>query len=156
MLEKPQYQRLVVGTIVDEKPVLHGRVSGALSTIPYGEPTWLTQGYYSPYYKEASYKSIKAYYYSSLLLYRAIRSFRRRCVSLQTIFCIPMDKQENWTASLHRKLYSIRWRASSFATAVHINNCLIIYTFIQRSQPTCYAYGSWKASQRPHAYEWNS
>ncbi|KAI0767928.1 acyl-CoA dehydrogenase/oxidase [Irpex lacteus] len=53
VLEKPQYQRLVVGTLKDEKPVLHGRISGALSEIPYAEPTWLTKGYHSPYYKES-------------------------------------------------------------------------------------------------------
>ncbi|KAI0087286.1 acyl-CoA dehydrogenase/oxidase [Irpex rosettiformis] len=53
VLEKPQYQRLVVGTIKDEKSVLHGRVSGALSEIPYAEPTWLTKGYYSPFFKES-------------------------------------------------------------------------------------------------------
>lgn len=29
---------------------------GAISKVPYGEPTWLTKGYRSPYFKETHYK----------------------------------------------------------------------------------------------------
>ena len=54
VLDKPQYQRLVIGTIKDEKPQIFSRIPGALSTVPYAEPTWLTAGYYSPYFKEVS------------------------------------------------------------------------------------------------------
>lgn len=54
VLDKPQYQRLVIGTIKDEKPQIFSRITGGLSTVPYAEPTWLTDGYYSPYYKEVS------------------------------------------------------------------------------------------------------
>ncbi|KAH8831752.1 acyl-CoA dehydrogenase [Flagelloscypha sp. PMI_526] len=53
VLERPQYQRLQIGTIDGETPQIIGRVPGALSTVPYGEPTWLSQGYFSPYYTEA-------------------------------------------------------------------------------------------------------
>ena len=52
VLEKPQYQRLQVGVIAGEKPVMHGRVPGKLSKVPYAEPTWLSEGYHSPYYSE--------------------------------------------------------------------------------------------------------
>lgn len=33
---------------------------GAISKVPYGEPTWLTQGFKSPYYKESHYVFQKA------------------------------------------------------------------------------------------------
>jgi hypothetical protein len=52
VLEKPQYQRLQIGIIRGETGVLHGRIPGSISQVPYAEPTWLTEGYYSPYYTE--------------------------------------------------------------------------------------------------------
>jgi hypothetical protein len=52
VLTKPQYQRLKVGIIEGEKPEIHGRIAGALSKVPYGEPTWLADGYHSPYYTD--------------------------------------------------------------------------------------------------------
>lgn len=58
VLQRPQYQRLQVGIIKGEKPQLHGKVRGELSEVPYAEPTWLTQGYHSPYYKEVYYECL--------------------------------------------------------------------------------------------------
>jgi hypothetical protein len=52
VLERPQYQRLQVGVIAGEKSILHGRIPGEISSIPYAEPTWLTPGYHSPYFSE--------------------------------------------------------------------------------------------------------
>jgi alkylation response protein AidB-like acyl-CoA dehydrogenase/predicted heme/steroid binding protein len=49
----PQYARLQIGTIKDSKPVIYGRVTGQLSDVPYAEPTWLSTGYYSPYFKDS-------------------------------------------------------------------------------------------------------
>lgn len=54
VLEKPQYQRLQIGTIQGEESVIHGRIIGELSKVPYAEPTWLSDGYHSPYYSEVS------------------------------------------------------------------------------------------------------
>ncbi|KAI0078779.1 acyl-CoA dehydrogenase NM domain-like protein [Panus rudis PR-1116 ss-1] len=53
VLERPQYQRLQIGTIKDEKPVIIARATGQLSKVPYAEPTYLTEGYHSPYYTES-------------------------------------------------------------------------------------------------------
>jgi hypothetical protein len=52
VLEKPQYKRLQIGVIEGEKSVIHGRIVGELSKVPYAEPTWLSEGYHSPYYTE--------------------------------------------------------------------------------------------------------
>ena len=52
ILEKPQYQRLQIGVINEEKPFIHSRIPGELSNVPYAEPTWLTKGYHSPYYSD--------------------------------------------------------------------------------------------------------
>ncbi|KAE9407767.1 peroxisomal acyl-CoA-dehydrogenase [Gymnopus androsaceus JB14] len=52
ILLKPQYQRLQIGTIEGEEPSLHVPSAGDISKVPYAEPTWLTEGYYSPYFTE--------------------------------------------------------------------------------------------------------
>ncbi|KAG6857225.1 hypothetical protein H0H87_007644 [Tephrocybe sp. NHM501043] len=52
VLLKPQYSRLQIGTVVGEEQQIFPRALGALSKVPYAEPTWLTEGYFSPYYKD--------------------------------------------------------------------------------------------------------
>ncbi|KAH7907014.1 acyl-CoA dehydrogenase/oxidase [Hygrophoropsis aurantiaca] len=52
VLERPQYQRLQIGTIHGEKSVIYSQITGAISTVPYAEPTWLAEGYHSPYYTD--------------------------------------------------------------------------------------------------------
>ncbi|KAH8100083.1 acyl-CoA dehydrogenase NM domain-like protein [Cristinia sonorae] len=52
VLERPQYKRLQIGIIEGEQPQIVGKVNGALSDIPFAEPTWLTPGYHSPYFNE--------------------------------------------------------------------------------------------------------
>ncbi|KZV68187.1 acyl-CoA dehydrogenase NM domain-like protein [Peniophora sp. CONT] len=54
VLERPQYQRLQIGLIKDEKPVIYGaQVPGQHSLVPYAEPTWLAKGFKSPYYDDS-------------------------------------------------------------------------------------------------------
>ncbi|KAF7310095.1 Acyl-CoA dehydrogenase [Mycena indigotica] len=50
VLLRPQYARLQIGTIVGESERISPRAAGALSSVPYAEPTWLTPGYHSPYF----------------------------------------------------------------------------------------------------------
>jgi hypothetical protein len=38
--------------IEGQKSVITGTVTGELSKVPYAEPTWLANGYFSPYFKE--------------------------------------------------------------------------------------------------------
>ena len=53
VLERPQYARLQIGVIEGEEPQIEGGwMPGKLSKVPYAEPSWLADGYYSPYYKE--------------------------------------------------------------------------------------------------------
>ncbi|KAF5342571.1 hypothetical protein D9611_001563 [Ephemerocybe angulata] len=52
VLEKTQTKKLQIGTIRGETSKLHGRISGALSLVPYAEPNWLAPEYHSAYYSE--------------------------------------------------------------------------------------------------------
>ncbi|KAJ7637691.1 acyl-CoA dehydrogenase [Mycena polygramma] len=52
VLLKPQYKRLQIGVIAGEKEQIFPRAIGALSAVPYAEPTWLSPGFHSPYYTE--------------------------------------------------------------------------------------------------------
>ncbi|KAF7424420.1 hypothetical protein PC9H_009727 [Pleurotus ostreatus] len=52
VIARPQYARLQIGTIEGETSVIHGRITGELSAVPYAEPNWLSKGYHSPYYTE--------------------------------------------------------------------------------------------------------
>ncbi|KAF1355398.1 acyl-CoA dehydrogenase-like protein [Delphinella strobiligena] len=55
-----KYQSLVIGTIDGEKPQVIEQKPGDLSVIPYGEPTWLTPQFKSPYYKDSHRRLQKA------------------------------------------------------------------------------------------------
>ncbi|KAF9468138.1 peroxisomal acyl-CoA-dehydrogenase [Collybia nuda] len=52
VITKPQYLRLQIGVLEGERSVMHSRIVGELSKVPYAEPTWLSDGYFSPYYTE--------------------------------------------------------------------------------------------------------
>ncbi|KAJ7056450.1 acyl-CoA dehydrogenase [Mycena amicta] len=52
VLLRPQYARLQIGVVAGESPQILPRAVGALSTVPYAEPTWLTPGYHSPYFTD--------------------------------------------------------------------------------------------------------
>ena len=52
VLERPQYARLQIGVLRGEQSVITGRLVGGLSRVPFAEPTYLTEGFHSPYYTE--------------------------------------------------------------------------------------------------------
>lgn len=54
VLLRPQYKRLQIGVIKDEEEKIKAPVPGSLSKVPYAEPTWLNDGFHSPYYKKVS------------------------------------------------------------------------------------------------------
>ncbi|KAF9645568.1 acyl-CoA dehydrogenase NM domain-like protein [Thelephora ganbajun] len=60
VLDRPQYKPLVIGTIKDEESLIASPGPGEVSLVPYAEPTWLTPGYHSPYFKETHRRYQKA------------------------------------------------------------------------------------------------
>ncbi|KAF9266619.1 acyl-CoA dehydrogenase NM domain-like protein [Marasmius fiardii PR-910] len=53
VIQRPQYARLKIGHIEGEEPQISKPPPGSLSQIPFAEPTWLSKGYYTPYYNES-------------------------------------------------------------------------------------------------------
>lgn len=52
VLFRPQYARLQIGRVQGQEPVIVASPTD-LSSVPYAEPTWLSPGYYSPYYTQS-------------------------------------------------------------------------------------------------------
>ncbi|GAA5935723.1 uncharacterized protein JCM15063_001782 [Sporobolomyces koalae] len=48
-----KYGRYIIGTIEGAKPRYLLPTTGTLSPVPYAEPTWLVEGFKSPYYKDS-------------------------------------------------------------------------------------------------------
>lgn len=53
VLLKPAYRRLVIGSVKGQSQNIFPRAAGALHTVPYSEPAWLTPGFKSPYYNDS-------------------------------------------------------------------------------------------------------
>ncbi|GBE79103.1 Acyl-CoA dehydrogenase apdG [Sparassis crispa] len=53
VLLRPQYARLQIGTITGQNSVVKSLAAGELSQVPYAEPSWLSKGFFSPYYKDS-------------------------------------------------------------------------------------------------------
>lgn len=47
-----RYGRYIIGTIADGKPKYLLPTPGALSSVPFAEPAWLSEGFTSPYYND--------------------------------------------------------------------------------------------------------
>lgn len=52
VLQRPQYKRLQIGSIKGESSKINPLGPGELSQVPYAEPTWLSKGFFSPFYSE--------------------------------------------------------------------------------------------------------
>ncbi|KAF5321250.1 hypothetical protein D9619_001152 [Psilocybe cf. subviscida] len=82
VLLKPQYKRLQIGTVEGQQELIKPPVPGALSQVPYAEPTWLSKGYYSPYYTENHRK-----------FQRAVREFMQTVVAPESVKCEESGKK---------------------------------------------------------------
>lgn len=82
VLLKPQYARLQIGKVQGQEETIKAPQPGELSRVPYAEPTWLTSGYYSPYYSENHRK-----------FQTAVRAFFTTVVQPEAIKCEDSGKR---------------------------------------------------------------
>ena len=52
ILQRPQYACLQIGVIAGEEAITRYSPE-TISQVPYAEPTWLAQGFYSPYFNDS-------------------------------------------------------------------------------------------------------
>lgn len=60
VLNRPQYARLQIGTIAGQSEQVKPLSADEVSRVPYAEPTWLNDGFHSPYYNESHRRFFKA------------------------------------------------------------------------------------------------
>lgn len=68
--------------MVGQKELVKAPTPGELSRVPYGEPTWLTKGYFSPYYTENHRK-----------FQTAVRHFFQTVVAPESVKCEESGKK---------------------------------------------------------------
>lgn len=81
MLLRPQYARLQIGKIAGQEEQIKPPVPGELSKVPYAEPTWLSPGYFSPYYTE-----------NHRRFHKAVRDFFETVVAPESARCEESGK----------------------------------------------------------------
>lgn len=79
---RPQYARLQIGVIEGEVETVKVPAPGSLSKVPYAEPSWLSEGFFSPYYSNNHRKFQKA-----------IRNFFEEVVRPEAIKCEENGKR---------------------------------------------------------------
>ncbi|KAK0453029.1 peroxisomal acyl-CoA-dehydrogenase [Armillaria borealis] len=82
VLLRPQYARLQIGTIAGEEESIKAPVPGAISQVPYGEPTWLADGFKTPYYTD----NHRAYH-------KAVRTLMQTVVEPEALRCEANGKR---------------------------------------------------------------
>ncbi|KAF9046909.1 peroxisomal acyl-CoA-dehydrogenase [Hymenopellis radicata] len=92
VLERPQYKRLQIGVVAGEEPTIKSHNIGDLSKVPYGEPTWLTAGYFSPYFSDNH------------------RKFQQEIRKFTDEWITPDAEAREADGKRPSQKYSIRWR----------------------------------------------
>lgn len=82
VLLRPQYARLQIGSIQGEEEIIKAPVPGSLSKVPYAEATWLSEGYFSPYYTD-----------NHRTFQKAIRKFFEEVVRPEAVKCEENGKR---------------------------------------------------------------
>lgn len=82
VLQRPQYARLQIGAIRGQTENIKPLGPGELSLVPYAEPTWLTPGYFSPYYSDNHRK-----------FHKAMRAFLMEFVQPEAVRCEENGKK---------------------------------------------------------------
>ncbi|KAJ3808061.1 acyl-CoA dehydrogenase/oxidase [Lentinula aff. lateritia] len=82
VLLRPQYARLQIGVIEGEVETVKVPTPGSLSKVPYAEPSWLSEGFFSPYYSN-----------NHRTFQKAIRKFFEEVVRPEAIKCEENGKR---------------------------------------------------------------
>jgi len=109
VLEKAQYKRLIIGSIAGQERRIFPRAPGALSIVPYAEPTWLTPGYFSPYYKDVSVVLNISFPLAQIRFHSIIASSKLQYESLSRMFWFLTLKRVRKMANGLLSMSSMKW-----------------------------------------------
>ena len=82
VLLRPQYARLQIGTVEGQEETIKPLAVDEVSAVPYAEPSWISAGYFSPYYGD-SHKRFQ----------RAMRKFAMEVVYPDAVKCEENGKR---------------------------------------------------------------
>jgi hypothetical protein len=105
VLLRPQYARLQIGTIQGQKEVIRPQASDAASEVPYAEPSWLSKGYYSPYYTD-----------SHRRFQKAVRKFIIEVVYPEAVKCEENGKR------VSQEVVDKLWYVFAFSSCFYLSN----------------------------------
>ena len=128
VLLRPQYARLQIGTVAGEEPVVRPLATDEPSGVPYAEPSWLSAGYFSPYYHDGHRK-----------FQRAMRKF-----SMEVIYPDAVKCEENGKRISQSVLEQL-WYVEDLPAYVDM-----WLNRIKCNEHPGHAPRPWQAPQRPH------
>ena len=82
VLLRPQYARLQIGKIQGQEETIKPLLPGQLSKVPYAEASWLSNGFFTPYYSDNHRK-----------FHSALRKFLMQVVQPEAIRCEENGKR---------------------------------------------------------------
>ncbi|OAX31303.1 acyl-CoA dehydrogenase NM domain-like protein, partial [Rhizopogon vinicolor AM-OR11-026] len=113
VLQRPQYSRLQVGAIRGQTESIKPLGPGELSLVPYAEPTWLTPGYFSPYYSD-----------NHRQFHKAVRAFFMEFVYPEAIRC--EDSGKRISQEVVDKLSGINFLAMRLGPGKHLRGLTLM------------------------------
>ncbi|OJA17920.1 hypothetical protein AZE42_03490 [Rhizopogon vesiculosus] len=113
VLQRPQYSRLQVGAIRGQTESIKPLAPGELSLVPYAEPTWLTPGYFSPYYSD-----------NHRQFHKAVRAFFMEFVYAEAIRC--EDSGKRISQEVVDKLSEINFLAMRLGPGKHLKGLTLM------------------------------
>lgn len=117
VLLKPNYSRLKIGTIEGEAEQIKPLQPGELSRVPYAEPAWLTEGFYSPYYKDVRHNTSHQRPSCTNLFSRFVRATaasRKLCDYSSMTSSMKMHRHASLMANLYPNTFLRPWRRCYF------------------------------------------
>ncbi|KAL4075603.1 acyl-CoA dehydrogenase/oxidase [Scleroderma citrinum] len=113
VLLRPQYARLQIGTIRGQEEHIKPPEPGALSAVPYAEPTWLTSGFHSAYYTD-----------NHRRFHRAVRAFFMKEVYPEATRCEENGKRIS--QDLVDKLSALNFLAMRLGPGKHLKGLTLM------------------------------
>lgn len=136
-----KYSRYLIGTVAGQKPQIVLPTNGTLSPVPYAEPTWLSEGFKSPYYRDS---------------HRSLQKAMREFVDAEVREDAQMHERDGKrpTVELVQKMGSPEMNLNAMVSRLSSVVCNRDSALTRRSLPRLAAHGSEQAPRGSQALWW--